>query len=58
MHAYAQAGRACVLDTTAEEEECMEVALQLAVNAQGAICGMFKQGRRALSPAAMQARAA
>jgi exosome complex RNA-binding protein Rrp42 (RNase PH superfamily) len=52
-----QAGRAYVLDTTAEEEECIEGALQLAVNAQSAICGMFKQGRRALHPAVMQASA-
>ena len=51
-----QAGTAYVLDADAEEEQCLETAIQLAVNAQGAICGLHKRGPGAVNPAVLQAR--
>ena len=50
-----QAGKAYVLDADAEEEQCLEGAIQLAVNAQGSICGLYKRGPGAMNPAVLQA---
>lgn len=51
-----QAGTAYVLDADAEEEQCLESAIHLAVNAQGSICGLHKRGPGAVNAAVLQAR--
>lgn len=49
-----QAGTAYVVDTTADEEACVDIMLQLAVSKTGNICGMSRKGVAAMNPAVLQ----
>lgn len=54
VSSYSQAGRAYIVDATAEEEACVDSAVQLAINGSGAVCGVFKRGPASVNPAVLQ----
>ena len=53
-----QAGDAFVLDATAREEQAADQACHIAVDPSGAICSMFMGNKAAITPFALQVRAA
>jgi exosome complex component RRP42 len=52
-----QLGAAAAVDPTADEEEAAAAALQVAVDAQGTVCGITKRGEAAVEPVMMMVRA-
>jgi exosome complex component RRP42 len=48
-----QIGSALVVDLTAQEEECSRSTLHIAVNRQGMMCGMSKEGAFGIDPSSM-----
>lgn len=48
-----QIGSSLVVDLTAQEEECSRSTLHIAVNRQGQMCGLSKEGPMGVDPGSM-----